>query len=158
MPSPLQCAGENAQTNELIRTAQMCWAVVCTCQAVFMLLRFPKVGWEPIFMPLIEACLYFLASSGIGYIRLIDGRYIPWARDAAWLCTTPVLLMQINGLTEVKWRHWSLNILQVSVNPARLSSPIARSSSLARLSSPVCQGLCENVPRGQPLTQKNCRL
>ena len=78
-----------------------------------MLLRFPKVGWEPIYMPLVEASLYFLASTGVGYIRLLDGRYIPWARDAAWLCTTPVLLMQINGITTVKWRHWSLNTLQV---------------------------------------------
>ena len=85
-----------------------------------MLMRFPKVGWEPIYMPLIEACLYGLASSGIGYIRLMDGRYIPWARDAAWLCTTPVLLMQINGITEVKWRHWSLNVIQVSVPPASI--------------------------------------
>ena len=32
--------------------------MLCVCQALFMVLQFPRIGWEPIYMPICEAINY----------------------------------------------------------------------------------------------------
>ena len=36
--------------SDVIRTFQLCWAMLCLCQAGFMMLQNPRIGWEPIYI------------------------------------------------------------------------------------------------------------
>ena len=40
-------------------------ATLCVCQALFMMAQYPKIGWEPIYMPLCEAANYGLGWAAI---------------------------------------------------------------------------------------------
>ena len=78
----------------------MCWwnqAIVCACQAVFMAIQYPKIGWEPIYMASCEAITYGLYSGGYAYVKMWDGKIVPWVRCASWTVTCPVILLQIGG-------------------------------------------------------------
>ena len=50
-------------------------ATLCVCQALFMMAQYPKIGWEPIYMPLCEAANYGLGWAGYSTFILADGRY-----------------------------------------------------------------------------------
>jgi hypothetical protein len=56
---------------ELTLTVQ---AMLCVCQALFMMTQYPKIGWEPIYMPICEAFNYGVGWGGFGSIYLADGR------------------------------------------------------------------------------------
>jgi bacteriorhodopsin len=67
-------------------------------QVVFMTTRAPKVTWEAVYLPLVEAILYALAAAGHGMIRMGDGRVVPLGRMCSWLITCPVMLSQAFGI------------------------------------------------------------
>jgi len=86
-----------------IHTFQLVWALLCAAQALFLFSKWPKVGWEAMYMPCCEALSYGLLSSGYGYMKLHgEFHYLPWIRYAAWLVTTPVLLNQVQGMIDIK--------------------------------------------------------
>nr|AHH02140.1 PsChR1 [synthetic construct] len=107
---------EVSGTNDNVKMAQLCFCMVCVCQILFMASQYPKVGWEAIYLPSCECFLYGLASSGNGFIQLYDGRLIPWARYAAWICTCPSILLQINTIHKCKISHFNLNTFIVQAD------------------------------------------
>mmetsp|Transcript_58987 Transcript_58987/g.120823 ORF Transcript_58987/g.120823 Transcript_58987/m.120823 type:complete len:558 (+) Transcript_58987:86-1759(+) len=100
-----------------IHTFQLTWSLICTAQAIFLMTKWPKVGWEAIYMPCCEALSYGLLSAGHGYLKLHgEWHYIPWIRYAAWMVTTPVLLNQVQGVLDVKVGHLRLAPIQSLAN------------------------------------------
>lgn len=54
--------------------------------------------------------------TGIGYVRLDDGRLFVWARSALWLITCPIILMQISEMGKIQFRGMDLGRLQIPVS------------------------------------------
>ena len=79
-------------------------AVVSACQVFFMVTRAPKVPWEAIYLPTTEMITYSLAFTGNGYFRVANGKYLPWARMASWLCTCPIMLGLVSNMALVKYK------------------------------------------------------
>ena len=44
-----------------------------------------------------------------GTFVLASGLSIKWARFVSWVVTTPVLLGQISGISQVKWGNFNMN-------------------------------------------------
>ena len=74
----------------MVKVVQLCWAVICLCQVIFMFSRAPRVPWEAIYLPLVECIIYTMSFSGNGYVRMVDGRIMLWSRMASWLVCCPV--------------------------------------------------------------------
>eukprot|EP00960_Hanusia_phi_P072494 767800-Hanusia_phi.AAC.2 len=96
-----------------VRTFELCWGIMCACQAVFFALRYPRATWEFVMVPLTECFIYGLGYSEIGYILLWDGRQVLWTRTVLWLATVPILLNQINAMAAVHIYGVDLNIMQM---------------------------------------------
>jgi bacteriorhodopsin len=78
------------------------WAVVSTCQALFMMTRAPKVTWEAVYLPMVEAILYSCSAGGYGMMRMGDGQMIPLSRMCSWLITCPIMLSQAFGIFDLQ--------------------------------------------------------
>ena len=74
----------------IVKVVQLCWAVICLCQVLFMFSRAPRVPWEAIYLPGVECIIYTMSFSGNGYVRMVDGRILLWSRMASWLVCCPV--------------------------------------------------------------------
>jgi len=96
-----------------VRTFELCWGIMCACQAVFFALRYPRGTWEFVLVPLTECFVYGLGYSEIGYILLWDGRQVLWTRTVLWLATVPIILNQINGMAAVRIYGVDLNVMQM---------------------------------------------
>ena len=102
--------------SDVIRTFQLCWAMLCLCQAGFMMLQYPRIGWEPIYMPICEALNYGVGWGESSRFILADGRTMKWARFVSWVVTTPVLLGQIGGISQVKWGSFNMNSAMIAAD------------------------------------------
>lgn len=60
--------------------------------------RAPRVTWEAIYLPSVEAVLYSLSASGNGILRMGDGHYFPFSRMASWIITCPIMLFMTCGI------------------------------------------------------------
>ena len=61
---------------------------------------------QGIYVPLCETVQYTLLYLKLGYISVgvEQDSHLPWVRYSFWMITTPVLLSQIQQITEVKIR------------------------------------------------------
>ncbi|KAJ1478679.1 hypothetical protein T484DRAFT_1960680 [Baffinella frigidus] len=110
-----ECVAKAAVTVD-IQIFQLCWCIICACQAFFFAIRYPKVTWEFVLVPLTEAVIYGLGYSGIGYVVLQSGRTVAWMRICHWLITVPVLLLQISDVAHVRFHGVNLSSLQVPIS------------------------------------------
>ena len=67
-----------------------------------MCTRAPKVTWEAVSLPLVEAIVYAMAAAGHGMIRMGDGRVVPLGRMCSWLITCPIMLSQAFGIHDLR--------------------------------------------------------
>jgi len=89
-------------------------SVVSCCQVLFMISRAPKVPWEAIYLPGTEAISYGLSFFGEGYIRLANGKILPWCRMTAWLCTCPIMLGLVSNMALIKHKSQPLNPMMIA--------------------------------------------
>jgi len=97
------------------------WRAYSFCRAVqlFMFSRAPKVPWEAMYLPAVEAIIYTMSFTGNGYVRMIDGRIMPWSRMASWLVCCPVMLGQISAITLIKYKSIPLNPMMIACSIIR---------------------------------------
>eukprot|EP00802_Teleaulax_amphioxeia_P014304 Tamp_14367.p1 GENE.Tamp_14367~~Tamp_14367.p1 ORF type:complete len:452 (+),score=52.49 Tamp_14367:76-1356(+) len=112
-----------------VKMLQLCMAVVSVCQVLFMISRAPKVPWEAIYLPGTEAVTYGLAFANEGYVRLANGKVLPWARMASWVCTCPIMLGMISNMALVKYGSQPLNPLMIAASLIRIVFGISATMS-----------------------------
>uniref|UniRef100_UPI000FE18267 Anion channelrhodopsin 1 n=1 Tax=Guillardia theta (strain CCMP2712) TaxID=905079 RepID=UPI000FE18267 len=110
------CVEKSLITLDGIKYVQLVMAVVSACQVFFMVTRAPKVPWEAIYLPTTEMITYSLAFTGNGYIRVANGKYLPWARMASWLCTCPIMLGLVSNMALVKYKSIPLNPMMIAAS------------------------------------------
>jgi len=103
----------------IVKIIQLCWAVICMCQVLFMFSRAPRVPWEAMYLPGVECVIYTLAFTGNGYVRMVDGRILTWSRLASWLVCCPVMLGQISAITLIKYQSIPLNPMMIACSIIR---------------------------------------
>ena len=71
--------------------------VVSVLQFLGLLMQWPNVKWLSLYVPLLEACIYFagIVVPGNGSIMLNNGVQLPLMKYCGWLVTVPVLLLQL---------------------------------------------------------------
>lgn len=106
-------------TQPFVKILQLIMAVVSACQVLFMITRAPRVPWEAIYLPLSEAVTYGLSYLNHGYVRLANGKILPWSRMAGWLCTCPIMLGMVSNMALVKYKSQPLNPLMVAASLIR---------------------------------------
>jgi len=89
------------------------------CQVLFMISRAPRVPWEAIYLPATEMISYSLAFFGQGYVRLANGKVLPWCRMAAWLCTCPIMLGLVSNMALIKYKSQPLNPMMIAASIIR---------------------------------------
>ena len=75
-----------------------------------MMTRAPKVTWEAVYLPLVEAILYSCTALGYGMMRMGDGQMIPLSRMCSWLITCPIMLSQAFGIHDLQLKGVSLRM------------------------------------------------
>ena len=61
-----------------------------------------------------------LAFANEGYVRLVNGKVLPWARMASWVCTCPIMLGMISNMALVKYGSQPLNPLMIAASLIRI--------------------------------------
>lgn len=129
-----ECLAISTVTMPFVKVVQLCMAVVSICQVLFMITRAPKVPWEAIYLPGTEAISYGLSFFGEGYIRLANGKILPWCRMAAWLCCCPIMLGLVSNMALIKYKSQPLNPMMVAASIIRtvfgISATMAETESV----------------------------
>jgi len=53
-------------------------------------------------------------------VRLANGKVLPWARMASWVCTCPIMLGMISNMALVKYGSQPLNPLMIAASLIRI--------------------------------------
>mmetsp|Transcript_17904 Transcript_17904/g.27684 ORF Transcript_17904/g.27684 Transcript_17904/m.27684 type:complete len:432 (+) Transcript_17904:49-1344(+) len=141
--------------SDYVYVFQLCFAVVCACQVIFMFTRAPNVGWEAIYLPLAEVVTYSIAANGEGVLRMADGRYFNFAKLAGWAVCCPIMLIQIGGMAQIKYRTIPLNNVVLAASLNRIIFGMASAitaSDPARWGFYFCAWICYLTEVGITLT------
>lgn len=122
-----ECVEKMNASLDQMYLVQLAMAVICFCQMSFMLTRFPRQTWEAVYLPAVECALYAMAASGNGYLKMANGKLLPWARMASWLATCPVMFIQMNNIAPINLYGISLNNIQIALAVARVINGITAS-------------------------------
>lgn len=71
--------------------------VISSLQFVGLLMQWPKIKWLSLYVPVLEACIYFtgIIIPGNGVVELKNGNELSLMKSCGWLVTVPVLLLQL---------------------------------------------------------------
>jgi len=114
-----ECLAMSTVTMPFVKITQLCMGVMSACQVLFMISRAPRVPWEAIYLPATEMISYSLSYFGQGYVRLANGKVLPWCRMAAWLCTCPIMLGLVSNMALIKYKSQPLNPMMIAASIIR---------------------------------------
>lgn len=71
--------------------------IISSLQFVGLLMQWPKIKWLSLYVPVLEACIYFtgIIIPGNGVVELKNGNELSLMKSCGWLVTVPVLLLQL---------------------------------------------------------------
>lgn len=85
-------------------------------QAIYILSRYPRFGWEDVFVPVADVVFYGLQAGNAGYRLQYNGKAIPWVRYMQWALLTPVLLGQFARMGSYKFLEFNANTMLIGRN------------------------------------------
>ena len=113
--------------------------VISSLQFFGLLMQWPNVKWLSLYVPVLEACIYFagIVIPGNGVVELTNGNELSLMKYCGWLVTVPVLLLQLCRLpVNCKNRNDKMSALLVE-NQLMLTFGLASEALGASLSGVV---------------------